>query len=127
MRPTAKESYAQAYHRIRTLNSSQLIWDGDTYPTGYDCRYYHECDRDNHYSCACAMAENERHTAHRETLKEAQRLLTERVRGYDRFAAKSYADRLNHLDHWGHEIELTMIPNYQLWLKLNLAKKRGVR
>lgn len=127
MKKSAKESYTEAYHRLRTFQSLELVWEADTYPTGYDCEGYQECNT-SHPDCMCFREEVERHTAHRETLKEAQSLLNSPINPYYiRLAAKAYADRMEYLDFLGREIE--PCPNYQLNQKLLAARvrNRGLR
>lgn len=123
-RKSTRELYNAAYHRIRTLNSRRLVWEQDTYPTGFNCPSENECSR-GWVACGCLEDAEKEHTANLQTVKEANRLLTVPIDGHSMlFASKSYADRLNFLDFSGRDYDFALNP--ELHKKLAAKRKIGL-
>jgi len=116
--------YEDHCHRIRVFYSTQLIWEEDTYPVGFDCPSAKDCQRYD-CDCSCINNHNARLRANKETLDEAKRLMNERVSVLNvKQASLSIALRFEYLDFAGRTIERPL--NEALTRKLRAKKKIGL-
>jgi hypothetical protein len=128
---TAKERYQRAYHRLRTLYSSQLYQERDSYPIGFDCKHYGECQWygcDDDGSCSCQQHALEKDTAQAYVMLEAQRLLREEGpvdRPFLPLVARHLADRMTFLDAWGRDGQFPLNP--LLARQLSAKRQHGRR